>query len=206
MLIALVLSYAMVQIADNLSDNLFLENLFRVILALTFTIFLVIVHKRSFDDYGFNGNIDRKNLGMSILWGIVFGVVLIIIGVTDDSLVPNYQNNLILDILAIGLFASISEETLIRGFLNSELLILSKKKIKYFSEAGVLSAFVFGLFHLKSFPYIIFNEVALLFCPAFIFGLVLSRLREDSKGLLSPIICHFIANLVEVLFRYTRFV
>ena len=91
---------------------------------------------------------------------------------------------LIISIIYIGLIAAFSEELLFRGlFLDGFINNYSKKK------AIIISALLFGLFHLNPWQFI----------TGFIFGLVLAWICIETKSILLCIYIHFLNNIGAVI-------
>jgi membrane protease YdiL (CAAX protease family) len=188
----------------------FLRPLFTLSLLFIFvSLMSKVSHKRSLSGYGLNKKIDKRSLVLAILLGLLFGGLSILADFIQPSEITDTYNlykensslvSIILFTITVGLCTGINEETLFRGFLNTELTKLWDNSIWKVNLAWIASSFFFVLIHIGNFlhrgeAFICFYALAI-----FSFGLALSYLKEKSGGLMAPIIAHAVANSFEFVF------
>ena len=101
-----------------------------------------------------------------------------------ENLKPLFRDVGVVDIIIISLAAGIGEEILFRGIIQSEVGI-------------VLSSIIFGALHMN-------GKGALAFgCWVTLMGALLGWLAIWTGGLLAPIICHALYDVMSI--SYTRF-
>lgn len=129
---------------------------------------------------------------------VMFGAnifVTIITNFMPQSMIDTYDStseiinnsSIWLQIVVAGILGPIVEEYVFRGLVYARARRCMKP-----IWAGLISAFVFGVFH--------GNWIQLPY--AFILGLVLAFLYEKYKGITAPIIFHCLANLLSVIISY----
>lgn len=122
-----------------------------------------------------------------IIWGIFLGIQTIILSILyPGAYVFNPETNilfLIVSLLLIISFQSISEEIFFRGYLNQALRV----KIKNPLFIILISSLIFGLFHSGSFFYIF---------STFLLGVILSLIVLSENGLETAMGIHVINNLI----------
>jgi membrane protease YdiL (CAAX protease family) len=95
---------------------------------------------------------------------------------------------LLVNLLMIGVIASVGEELIFRGLLQN----LLTKMIKNSHLAILITALLFSAFHFQFFS----------FLPRFILGLLLGYLMYYGKSIWYPILAHFVNNTMGVIYYY----
>jgi hypothetical protein len=95
---------------------------------------------------------------------------------------------LLVNLLMIGVLASLGEELIFRGLLQRLLTGL----VKNAHLAIVLTAILFSAFHFQFFS----------FLPRFILGMILGYLMFLGRSIWFPIIAHFVNNAMGVIYYY----
>ena len=198
--------------------QIYVQQLFRSILAVPLVFVIArYLYRNGIKEYGWNKNLKVRDVYLAIIYGSVFGLLSLGLTLTEESKIKEISGfyhptfpflSILLFIVFYGLCAGITEETIMRGFLNSELLKVTNRSSFGFTHASFISALAFSLIHLPDL--IIYfvrnntNSLSFIFLGfAFFFGLFLSRLREKSGGLLAPIIAHAVANSFEFILLIT---
>jgi uncharacterized protein len=103
------------------------------------------------------------------------------------TFIPNQSFGALL-IVGIGfaLVNSVVEESIYRGILWTAFGAIFKSVV----AVTLLQAAIFGVAHIQGFP-----RGAVGVVMAFVYGIMLGWLRHRSKGLLAPMIIHFVADL-----------
>jgi len=200
-------------ISASESTELIEKSLYKLILVVLVIIFM----KKSSNDLAFYG----FQLPVKIpYFKIVISTIIIIIvsgimnaitfmGILRNFIhtngnTPKFNLSLPQIILSIWLWSTFVEEVFSRGFLQSNLTHLKRKKIKLFklhlSMSAIISAVFFSLMHISN----IFYDYDLLFCltmiaNAFWMGLIAAYVREKYDSIYPAILVHFTANVVGTL-------
>ena len=95
---------------------------------------------------------------------------------------------LLVNLLMIGVIASVGEELIFRGVLQ-RLMIGMLKNVHL---AVVITAILFSAFHFQFFS----------FLPRFVLGLVLGYLMYYGRSIWYPILAHFVNNAMGVIYYY----
>lgn len=191
---------------ENLSDLmqtrlwlvLFINHTAMLILSM---IIMLVVSKGKLSRYGFKLTRNIR-LGQIVLWGLGIGIISTLI----EGSLPGEGSGMVGElsflqqIIFIWIYASIAEEVLTRGLIQSSLASWGKYGFRVLgfriSLPVLVSALFFGLMHAMQsamgaggYPVI----VTVLF--AFILGLVAGYQREETQSLVPAIIVHMFANV-----------
>lgn len=100
----------------------------------------------------------------------------------------NSISGLLVNLLMIGVIASIGEELIFRGLLQN----LLAQMLKNIHLAVLITALLFSAFHFQFFS----------FLPRFILGLILGYLMYYGQSIWYPILAHFVNNAMGVIYYY----
>jgi membrane protease YdiL (CAAX protease family) len=191
---------------DNLFDLmqtdpwlvLFINHTAMLVLSL---IIMLVAGKGRLSRYGFQPPRNGR-LGQVILWGLGLGVISTLIEAMvpgEESSVPG-ELSFLQTVVFIWLYASISEEVLVRGLIQSSLSRLTRYGFTVFgrriSLAVLTSALLFGLLHLAQGAMGAGGyQVLVIVLFAFVLGLVAGYCRERTESLVPAIVVHMFANV-----------
>ncbi len=128
-------------------------------------------------------------LPLLLLSGIIGQLINLVFPVSEayleafQNLVTVQENGLWFTIFVVGVLPGICEEVMFRGFILSAL---RKKRLWY---GIILSAVLFGAFHLDPFR----------FLPVILLGIWLGYLAVKTNSLFIPILAHFAQNSLAIL-------
>jgi membrane protease YdiL (CAAX protease family) len=97
-------------------------------------------------------------------------------------------SGLLVNLLMIGLIASVGEELIFRGLLQR----LLTQMLKNSHLAILVTAVLFSAFHFQFFS----------FLPRFILGVILGYLLYYGRSIWYPILAHFVNNVMGVIYYY----
>jgi membrane protease YdiL (CAAX protease family) len=100
----------------------------------------------------------------------------------------NSLSGLLVNLLMIGVIASVGEELIFRGLLQK----LLTQMIKNVHLAILITAVLFSAFHFQFFS----------FLPRFILGLILGYMMFYGQSIWYPILAHFVNNAMGVIYYY----
>lgn len=131
------------------------------------------------------------SVGYYMLLQIIFIIALSLFDITD--IISEYNtdmnsllgNNLMIDILALGIIVPICEELIFRGLIFNRMRSIMKE-----SNAIIFSAVVFGLLHTQDIQ--IFYTIIL--------GYILAYTYSKYENILAPVIIHIFFNLMNFVF------
>ena len=95
---------------------------------------------------------------------------------------------LLVNVLMIGVIASVGEELIFRGLLQR----LLHEMIRNIHVAVLITAIIFSAFHFQFFS----------FLPRFILGIILGYLMFYGRSIWYPILAHFVNNSMGVIYYY----
>ncbi len=162
---------------------------------------MLIVSKGKLTRYGFRITKDLR-LWKVVLWGAGIGIIstlTLIILPGEESQLPEGFSFLQV-VIFIWIWASICEEVLMRGLIQTSLGALSKYGFVVFktriSLPVLITAILFGLVHTaQSFMGGDTVQVIAIVAFAFILGLVAGYYREKTESLIPAILVHMFANI-----------
>jgi membrane protease YdiL (CAAX protease family) len=157
---------------------------------------LIRKENSNFGGYGFFGPEETlKYVVVSLLLAVLYGFVVIIIpGIfVGYDVFPLASSADVLSIILLSLVASVTAETIFRGYIQSKLTRLSG-----FPRALIATSVMFTLYMLHFLP---FDFSSFLFeaLSLFIMGIFIGALFYRTKTLLCPIIFYFTASIIESL-------
>lgn len=176
---------------NETTQQLFSISFFSLIGTLTVIwFFRKYVDKNTFSSLGFHKYFFKKD----IFVGFILGFLIMVLGFTclllsDQIKFLNVHFNLLDFLLSIGIFVfvAISEETFLRGYILSNLMVSFNKYI-----ALIISALIFSLMHAANPSYNLIGMFGL-----FIAGLVFGLPYIYTKSLWFPIALHFSWNFFQ---------
>lgn len=171
---------------------------------------ILLLNKGSLKDYGFKlwrlGSF-YKIIILSVGIGFISDVLGNILSFSDDQTFPTGNFTLPEIVIYVWLLASIAEEVLFRGLIQSFLNPLKNIKIKLFSKTisfpVIFSAVSFGLIHLALITagVDIFIVLTIVFF-GIILGIIVGYYRENTGSLIPAIIVHMSFNIGSYLGSY----
>lgn len=162
---------------------------------------ILMLSKGKIATYGFT-----LPVGMRLIWIIVIGLLLGFISTLLANLLPSKGLTFVEDftflqtVILVWIYASISEEILTRGLIQSYLSPLSKNGFGVFgifvSLPVLLSALFFGFMHLPLLTLgIDMYTVLITIVFAFMVGIAAGYFREQTGSLIPAILVHMFANI-----------
>ncbi|MCK4464752.1 MAG: CPBP family intramembrane metalloprotease [Bacteroidales bacterium] len=187
--------------------NPFLSNIWTVSSAnfaasmLIFVLLMLALSRGKISTYGLKitSNIQLKRttiLGLSV--GIVFTLIGLLFPFGENPATANFS--FIQIVIFVWIYASISEEVLTRGLIQSYLEPLTRYGFTVFelriSLPVLTSAIIFALLHMGLLSTGMgINSVLYIVLFAFIVGLIAAFYREKTGSLIPAIIVHIFANI-----------
>lgn len=178
------------------------ELIFKPVIWLGPTLFLVLREKEEFASLGFT----RKNLAKSCLWGLGLGLVfaaegLIIHFLKKEGFVLDFQvsSQVLVTSLMVAVATAVSEETVFRGYIFNRLWQILKREY----QANFISSFAWSLVHL---PITIFvfhfglPETVAFLILNFVFGAASAFVFARTRNLVSSLALHVLWSLPINLF------
>jgi len=166
---------------------------------------LVLVLASSMGDpsgFGFTRPKVGAGYGAGITWGLLLGLLAAVLNLSagGKGLAPLQGLGFLQVVLLVWLLASVAEEVLVRGYVQSYLEPLShigfKAFGKRFSLPVVISALFFSLMHLILLRSgMSFATVYVIMAFMFFLGLVTAYQRERSGSILPSIVTHISFNV-----------
>ncbi|MBE9467885.1 MAG: CPBP family intramembrane metalloprotease [Bacteroidetes bacterium] len=196
------------QIGNYVELNFYTKNVIGKFFMLFFSIVLIlIVNKGKFENYGFSLPTNVKytkfifvTIGICIasfiLGNIIFTGILSHLFPTENT--TSFPKQSILQmILTVWIWSTVCEEVFVRGLLQGFMQHLKSIKFLKLSLPVIISGLFFGAMHLSLLKvgmghwfvaFIVFNTTVI--------GLLAAFYREKTNSLITPIIVHFLANVV----------
>ena len=162
-------------------------------------------------DYGFGWPEERSYVGVAILWGILFGVLVTLIDYFPQLIAhripsqpyPLTPFNITGWLSYQALIASPSDEFLLRGLIVTYLAAAMPGRVSFrgyeMNGAGVVVAALYALGHVGNFFLWPFAMALGQIVYLFVQGVLFAYWYEKSRSLLAPIIGHSIVNVIEQL-------
>jgi len=162
---------------------------------------ILVLSKGKIATYGF-----ALPVHMRLLWIIVIGLLLGFVSTLLTAVLPSKGLTFVEDfsflqtVILIWIYASIGEEILTRGLVQSYLSPLSKNGFGvlgiFISLPVLLSAFFFGFMHLPLLTLgIDISTVSIVVVFAFMVGIAAGYFREKTGSLVPAILVHMFANI-----------
>lgn len=160
-------------------------------------------------DYGLHAPEDKSYVGVAILWGLFFGVLMTVVDYLPNILAhtaprlgyPLTTANVAGWLGFEGLYVGPTEEILFRSLLVTYLAATMPGKVHVgrfaMNGAGIVVAAIFALAHFGSFFSDPFWSASGQFVYAFALGVLYAYWLEKSGSILAPIVGHNVSDVTE---------